>query len=107
MGRQGCWDPRISMAPTARSIPIKARTLKAWSGFRHRLLEEIGAMAACLQGVDVIALTGGIGEHDQALRWEMAEALAWLGRFELVVVPADEEGVIARSCRRAAGDFLI
>ena len=75
--------------------------------FRHRLLEEIGAMAACLQGVDVIALTGGIGEHDQALRWELAEALAWLGPFELVVVPADEEGVIARSCRRAAGDLLI
>jgi len=42
------------------------------------------------------------GEHDQALRLELAEALAWLGRFELVVVPADEEGVIARSCRRAA-----
>ena len=75
--------------------------------FRHRLLEAIGAMAACLQGVDVIALTGGIGEHDQALRWELAEALAWLGPFELVVVPADEEGVIARSCRRAAGDLLI
>ena len=75
--------------------------------FRHRLLEAIGAMAACLQGVDVIALTGGIGEHDQALWWELAEALAWLGRFELVVVPADEEGVIARSCRRAAGDLLI
>jgi len=70
--------------------------------FRHRLLEGIGAMAACLQGVDVIALTGGIGEHDHALRLELAEALAWLGRFELVVVPADEEGVIARSCRRAA-----
>ena len=70
--------------------------------FRQRLLEGIGAMAACLQGVDVIALSGGIGEHDLALRQELAEALAWLGRFELVVVPADEEGVIAKSCRRAA-----
>ena len=70
--------------------------------FRQRLLESIGAMAACLEGVDVIALSGGIGEHDQALRRELAEALAWLGRFELVVIPADEEGVIARSCRRAA-----
>jgi acetate kinase len=70
--------------------------------FRQRLLEGIGAMAACLQGVDVIALSGGIGEHDLALRRELVEALAWLGRFELVVIPADEEGVIARSCRRAA-----
>ena len=54
-----------------------------------------------------VARTGGIGEHDHALRWELAEALAWLGPFELVVVPADEEGVIARSCRRASGDYLI
>jgi len=70
--------------------------------FRQRLLEGIGAMAASLGGVDLIALTGGIGEHDQALRQELAQALAWLGPPELVVIPADEEGVIARSCRQAA-----
>ncbi len=74
--------------------------------FRRRLLEGIGAMAACLGGVDVIALSGGIGEHDGALRRELAASLAWLGRFELLVVPADEEGVIARGCRRAAGGSL-
>ena len=71
--------------------------------FRHTLLQGIGAMAATLGGVDVIALTGGIGEHDQALREELAVALSWLGAFELVVVPADEEGLIARQCRAAAG----
>jgi len=32
--------------------------------FLHRLLQGIGAMAASLGGVDVIALTGGIGEND-------------------------------------------
>lgn len=66
--------------------------------FRQRLLEQIGAMAACLQGVDVIALSGGIGENDAALRQELLQALAWLPPFRLVVVPADEEGQIARSC---------
>ena len=70
--------------------------------FRHRLLQEIGAMAASLGGVDVIALSGGIGEHDGALRQELTEALAWLEPFALRVIPADEEGVIARSCRAAA-----
>jgi len=70
--------------------------------FRRRLLEGIGAMAACLQGVDVIALSGGIGEHDEALRQELVDALAWLGPFELVVIPADEEGVIVRGCGKAA-----
>jgi acetate kinase len=60
-------------------------------------------MAASLGGVDVIALTGGIGEHDAALRQELAAALTWLAPFELVVVAADEEGMIARQCREAAG----
>ena len=70
--------------------------------FRQSLLQGLGAMAASLGGVDVIALTGGIGEHDQALRHELAEALGWLGPHALIVVPADEEGQIARSCRAAA-----
>jgi acetate kinase len=69
--------------------------------FRHQLLQGIGAMAASLGGVDVIALTGGIGEHDGALKRELEDALAWLGPIELLRVPADEEGVIARHCGAA------
>ncbi len=75
--------------------------LLALDVFRQRLLQLIGAMAASLQGVDVLALTGGIGEHDQSLRGELDEALAWLPNLELVIVPADEEGMIARLCRRS------
>lgn len=70
--------------------------------FRQRLLQLIGAMAASLRGVDVLALTGGIGEHDQALRAELTEALSWMPNLEMVIVPADEEGMIARLCRRSA-----
>ncbi len=77
---------------------------RAIAVFRHALLQGIGAMAAILGGVDAIALTGGIGEHDQALREELAAALSWLGTFELLVVPADEEGLIARQCREASTD---
>ena len=66
--------------------------------FEARLLQEIGAMAASLGGVDVIALSGGIGEHDDALRRGLQNKLSWLGRLDWLVVPADEEGVIARSC---------
>jgi acetate kinase len=68
--------------------------------FRHRLLREIGAMAASLGGVDVLAFTGGIGEHDGALRQEVVSALSWLSPFEVMVIAADEERVIARACRR-------
>ena len=68
--------------------------------FRHRLLQLIGSMASSLKGVDILALTGGIGEHDQALRQELKASLAWLPGLEITVVPADEEAMIARLCRR-------
>jgi acetate kinase len=76
--------------------------------FRHRLLREIGAMAASLGGVDVLAFTGGIGEHDGALRQEVVSTLSWLSPFEAMVIPADEEQVIARACRRGrAGEAVL
>lgn len=69
--------------------------------FRHRLLQGIGAMAASLGGVDAIALTGGIGEHDMALASELEQALTWLGPLLWLRIPADEEGTMARQCLAA------
>jgi acetate kinase len=63
-------------------------------------------MAASLGGVDAIALTGGIGEHDHVLRQELVDNLAWLPPHRLVVVPADEEGLIARQCAAEGADLL-
>jgi acetate kinase len=68
--------------------------------FRQRLVEGIGAMAASLGGVDAIALTGGIGEHDDQLLGELTAALAWLGAVQIRRIPADEEGQMARLCLR-------
>ncbi|NBS03226.1 MAG: acetate kinase, partial [Rhizobiales bacterium] len=47
--------------------------------FTHRIIREAGAMTGCLQGLDVIAFSGGIGEHDAALRHDVCTALGWLG----------------------------
>ena len=69
--------------------------------FRHRLRQAIGAMAASLGGVDAIALTGGIGEHDQALAAELEGELAWLAPLRWLRVPADEEGLMVRQCLAA------
>jgi acetate kinase len=69
--------------------------------FRHRLLQGIAAMAASLGGVDGIALSGGIGEHDDALHAELREALHWLGTVRWLRIPADEEGVMVRQCLNA------
>ncbi len=47
--------------------------------FTHRVVREVGALTACVGGLDVLAFTGGIGEHDAVLRKEVCEALRYLG----------------------------
>jgi acetate kinase len=36
-------------------------------------------LSACIGGLDVLAFTGGIGEHDGVLRQHVCEALGYLG----------------------------
>src|SRR5690606_12751895 len=45
----------------------------------HRLRAGIAAMAATLGGLDVLAFTGGVGEHAPAIRAAAAGGLAFLG----------------------------
>ena len=47
--------------------------------FAHRVVREAGALSACIGGLDVLAFTGGIGEHDAVLREQVCQALAYLG----------------------------
>ena len=47
--------------------------------FTYRVVRETGALTACLGGLDVLAFTGGIGEHDPVLRAEVCERLGFLG----------------------------
>jgi len=88
--------------------------------FTHRVVREIGALTACIEGLDVLAFTGGIGEHDAALRAKVGLSLAYLGvsidsarnqqatgdsvqsihsdtsRVEVWVIPTDEGRVAAQ-----------
>ena len=88
--------------------------------FTHRVVREIGALTACIEGLDVLAFTGGIGEHDAALRAKVGLSLAYLGvsidsarnqqatgdsvqsihsdtsRVEVWVIPTDEGRVSAQ-----------
>jgi len=45
----------------------------------HRLAAGIAAMSAATGGVDVLAFTGGVGEHSAAVRRRAAGRLAFLG----------------------------
>jgi acetate kinase len=63
---------------TLRSNP-STLSKKAIDLFTHRVVRESGAMIACMKGLDVVAFSGGIGEHDHLLRESVCSELAWLG----------------------------
>lgn len=53
-------------------------------------------MAACLGGFDALGFTGGIGEHDAALRREVCAALVHLGvRIDDVANAAADGSAVA------------
>jgi acetate kinase len=65
----------------------------------HRVVAAVAASAAALGGLDAITFTGGIGEHSALVRDRVCERLAFLGGFDVHVVRAREELVIARWVR--------
>ncbi|MEP7334403.1 MAG: acetate/propionate family kinase [Actinomycetota bacterium] len=68
--------------------------------YAYRVATTVGAMAVALGGLDALAFTGGVGEGSADVRDRVCEQLAFLGDFDVVVVPAREELVIARAVRR-------
>ena len=83
-----------------------------------RIRREIGAMAAALGGLDGIVFCGGIGENAAIIRARICEGMEWLGltidpaknagrgpvigkgKVTALVIPTNEELVIARACRQ-------
>lgn len=47
--------------------------------YLHRLRREIGAMAASLDRIDALVLTGGVAEHEPALLGELVDRVGLLG----------------------------
>lgn len=69
--------------------------------FTYWLCRHAGSMIAAMGGLDAMVFTGGIGENAKTLRDEVIGRLAWAGATAETtwVIPADEEGEIARSVR--------
>ena len=98
---------RASDAPEAK---------EAIALFVHRIIREIGSLAAAMGGIDGIVFTAGIGEKDAATRMEVMRGCGWLGAvpddgrnaagegrisadgssIAMWVIPTDEERMIAR-----------
>lgn len=63
--------------------------------FVYRIKREIGSLAAALEGLDLLIFTGGIGENAATIRESASNNLDWLGHPTVMVIPTDEEWVIA------------
>ena len=68
--------------------------------FVHRVAGAVASMAVACGGIDVLAFTGGIGEHAEEVRERIVGQTRFLGDFRVEVVPSREELVIAAETRR-------
>ena len=93
--------------------------------YAYRVAKYIGAYAAAMNGVDVIAFTAGVGENDAKVREAVGQYLGFLGanvdpaknnvhgeeavisgadaKVTVMVVPTNEELAIARETVRLVG----
>ena len=75
--------------------------------FCRSACKQIAAMAASLGGIDTLVFTGGIGENDASMRDAITRGLAWIGAFDVCVMPSQEDAQIARHawdrCTTGAG----
>jgi acetate kinase len=104
-----------------------ARAKLAIKMFAYRVRKYIGAYAAAMNGLDAIAMTGGIGEYAHIVRDRILSNLEYIGvtfdsnanktiptgeaslisngRVKVYIVPTNEELVIARETQRLAINY--
>jgi acetate kinase len=90
--------------------------------FVYRIRRELAGLAACVDGVEGIVFTGGIGEHSALIRKSVLTGLTWMGvdldeeanaaSAEIIsartsptmvfVIPTDEEQMIAEHTAKVA-----
>lgn len=95
--------------------------------YNYRIKKYIGAYAAAMNGVDIIVWTAGVGENQEGVRWDSCTDLEYLGvkmdkernhcrgveqilsaddsKVKVVMIPTDEEIVIARDTRDLVADL--
>jgi acetate kinase len=93
--------------------------------FVHRIRRELGALAAVLEGIDALVFCGGIGENSANVRAGVCAGMGWIGieidaqanarnaevissdhaPTAVLVIPTDEEQVIATATRRVLDGF--
>ncbi|MDE6330790.1 MAG: acetate kinase [Muribaculaceae bacterium] len=115
-------DMRDIEAAVARG---EEKAILALDMYEYRILKYIGAYTAVLGGVDVIVFTGGVGENQTGTREKICRQLEYMGvtfnaeankvrgeeieisgedsKVHVVVIPTDEEMMIARDTADIVG----
>ena len=114
-------DPQALLALEAS----QPRCRDALALYVRRIVRETGALIAVLGGLDLLAFTAGIGEHNAELRARVCAGLRWLGlniddranaaseptistptsRVLIAVEPTNEEWIAARSALAVIRDL--
>ena len=76
LGLAGTADMKVVLERAHNADPDATLALQV---YMHRLRAGIGAMAAALNGLDVLVFTGGVGERAPAVRSLAAAGLTFLG----------------------------
>jgi acetate kinase len=108
------------------------RALLAYKTFCYQIRKYIGAYVAAMQGLDVVIFTGGIGQGSPGVRGLSCQGLGYMGieidekknigadgfsgihdisaenaRVRVLVIPTDEERMIARETIRTVSSVYI
>lgn len=118
-GVEGIWGGSSDMRDTQAAADAGNKNAAlAIDMYMYRWVKYIGAFTAALGGVDVIVLTGGVGENQAPLRKILCDNLGFLGvkldeeankcrgiervistpdsKVTVVIIPTDEELMIAQ-----------
>ena len=107
---------------SAAAAEGQTKAVNALDVFAYRVAGYIGRYAACMNGIDAVVFTAGIGENDAAIRAKVCEYLTWMGvdinpeenrkrgqlldvsnphaKVRVLVVPTNEELMIARDTKK-------
>ena len=120
LGLSGVGSDFRDLAAAAEAGNTKAQD--ALEVFAYRVAGYVGRYAACMNGLDAVIFTAGIGENDSYIRAKVCEYLTWFGvdinqeenkkrgkaldisnpnaKVRVLVIPTNEELVIARDTKK-------
>ncbi len=116
-------EPRVIVRHEGDEGETGERARMALQLYVRRIVREIGAMAAVLGGLDMLAFTAGVGEHNAFIRERVCRDLRFLGveldeaangadapvissadsRVLVAVEPTNEEWIAARQAMECPG----